>query len=106
MEVPYSQHQTNLCRDILPGQTFIFAVITEKSHQISDPATISYTVRPLPPVDLQLTADFEKEKFRLNVELPSKKASKIDKCHVAILSENLEKIEQTVTAFEERNRLK
>lgn len=81
-------------------------MITEKSHQISDPSTISYTVRPLPPSDLQLLADFDKEKFRLNVELPSKKASKAEKCHISIISEQLEKIEQTVTAFEERNRVR
>uniref|UniRef100_A0A915EGL5 protein-tyrosine-phosphatase n=1 Tax=Ditylenchus dipsaci TaxID=166011 RepID=A0A915EGL5_9BILA len=78
--------QQDLC-DMLPGQTYVFAVIAEKSHQISDPATISHTVRPAPPTDLSVEADFEKAKFRIHVELAPQEKSKSEKCSIMVSSE-------------------
>ncbi|KAH7697085.1 Protein-tyrosine phosphatase [Aphelenchoides avenae] len=98
LEVPYSNRQVDLCDGVLPGQSLLFAVVAEKSHEISDPSTISYTVRPLPPSDLKVVADFSKAKFRVELELPSEKASKVDKCLITVVSEQLEKMEHRVPA--------
>lgn len=93
------EQNLNLCDEILPGQTYIFAVIAEKSKQISSPTTISYTVRPLPPKELTVEANFEMAKFRVFVKLPSAKESKADKCQIIITSE--QRLEQIVKVNEE-----
>ena len=100
IEVPYLQQQVDLCQGIVPGYSFIFAVIAEKSNQISDPATISYTMKPLPAEDVKIEADFTREKFKIDVHLPSKVDSKIEKCQITVFSEQLEKFEEVVRAQE------
>lgn len=90
----------------MPGQTYIFAVIAEKSKQISSSTTISYTVRPNPPKELRVDADFDKAKFRILVKLPSSNESKIEKCQITIISEQLERIEQIVKVVEESGNLR
>uniref|UniRef100_A0A7E4VXE1 protein-tyrosine-phosphatase n=1 Tax=Panagrellus redivivus TaxID=6233 RepID=A0A7E4VXE1_PANRE len=100
LEVPYGKQQVDLCRGIVPGYTFIFAVIAEKSNQISDPATISHTVRPLPAEDLKVVADFTRGKYRIDVKLPSRSTSKVDKCAISVFSDQLERMEDSVRAEE------
>lgn len=56
----YPTQKTELCQSILPGRVFIFAVIAQKSQQISEPATLSYTIQPLAPRELTVELDFEK----------------------------------------------
>jgi hypothetical protein len=60
LDAPYPEQQVHLCQQIVPGRVFIFAVIAEKSRQISEPATLSQTIRPLPPRELVVEPDFEK----------------------------------------------
>ncbi|KAI1720266.1 protein-tyrosine phosphatase domain-containing protein [Ditylenchus destructor] len=100
-ETPEGQQKVELC-NVLPGQTYIFAVIAEKSHQISDPATTTFTIRPLAPLDVNIDADFEKAKFRTQINLVSSKLSKAEKCSVIVVSEHSDAIEQTVDV-EEKN---
>jgi hypothetical protein len=64
--VEYPEQQVQLCQQIVPGMVFIFAVIAEKSHQMSEPATISHTIRPLPPRELLVEPDFEKSRLNGN----------------------------------------
>lgn len=100
IEVPHSQQQIDLCNRIIPGYTYIFAVIAEKSNQISDASTISHTIKPLSAEDLKVLPDFDKGKYRIEVILPSKEQSKIDKCLISVSSEKLEKMDD-VTKVEE-----
>uniref|UniRef100_A0A1I7YE17 Fibronectin type-III domain-containing protein n=1 Tax=Steinernema glaseri TaxID=37863 RepID=A0A1I7YE17_9BILA len=98
LETPYSQESAELCEQIIPGQSYLFAVIAEKSHQISDAATTSHTVKPLPPIEVHVTPDFEKGKYKVAVDLPHRKYSKIDKCTITVTSEQLQRSEKTVKA--------
>uniref|UniRef100_A0AC34QS31 Fibronectin type-III domain-containing protein n=1 Tax=Panagrolaimus sp. JU765 TaxID=591449 RepID=A0AC34QS31_9BILA len=101
LEVPYIKQQIDLCQGIVPGYTFIFAVIAEKSNQISDPATISYTIKPLPAENIKIEPDFGKGKYKIEIELPTKTNSKIEKCQITVFSDQLEKNEEIVKVEED-----
>ncbi|TMS35191.1 hypothetical protein L596_002642 [Steinernema carpocapsae] len=105
LETAFNLESADLCEQIMPGQSYLFAVIAEKSHQISDAGTISHTVKPLPPLEINVTPDFEKGKYKVFVSLPPKKYSKIDKCTITIVSEQLQRSEKTVkvTVDDERD---
>ncbi|KAI6184291.1 Protein-tyrosine-phosphatase [Aphelenchoides bicaudatus] len=100
-EVPFGiKHEATLCNGIQPGQTYVFAIIAEKSTQISEPATISHTVRPLSPQSFSLKADFERSKFKVVVDLPPSNASTADRCQISVVSDQAPRIEQVVRAAE------
>lgn len=92
-----------MCEGIHPGQTYVFAIITEKSKQISEPATITHTVRPLSPLNFKLEADFDKNKFKVLVNLPPSNASTIDRCKISVVSDLAPKVEQIVRVGEFAN---
>jgi hypothetical protein len=101
VEIPYGiKHATNLCQGIQPGQTYVFALISEKSQQISEPATVSHTVRPLSPMSISVHADFEKGQFKVLADLPPQTQSKSDRCQFTIISDQAQRIEQTVRVGE------
>uniref|UniRef100_A0A914NMA6 Fibronectin type-III domain-containing protein n=1 Tax=Meloidogyne incognita TaxID=6306 RepID=A0A914NMA6_MELIC len=88
LEVLYPKQQIPLCQQILPGRAFIFAVIAEKSRQISEPSTTSYTIKPLAPKDLIVEPDFESSRFRVRVSLASENESHTEKCQISVQSED------------------
>ncbi|KAK0395485.1 hypothetical protein QR680_001299 [Steinernema hermaphroditum] len=98
LETLFGQESADLCEQIIPGQSYLFAVIAEKSHQISDAGTTSHTVKPLPPIEMHVMPDFEKGKYKVFVDLPHRKYSKIDKCTITVVSEQLQRSEKTVKA--------
>jgi hypothetical protein len=76
----------------------VFAVIAEKSRQISDPATFSRSIRPLPPRQVSVSADFERVRFRVLVELSPDEESHTEKCQITVDAEqqSRERLEQIV----------
>jgi hypothetical protein len=74
----------------------VFALIAEKSKQISEPATISHTVRPLSPLSFSLKADFEKNQFKVLVDLPPSNASNADRCKISVVSDQAPRAEQQI----------
>ncbi|KAL7072525.1 hypothetical protein ACQ4LE_008066 [Meloidogyne hapla] len=88
LEVLYPKQQIHLCQQIVPGRAFIFAVIAEKSRQISEPSTTSHTVKPLAPKDLVVEPDFESSRFRVRVNLASEEESHTEKCQISVQSED------------------
>lgn len=94
--------QALLCTGIRPGDEYIFAVIAQKSAQVSDAATISHTVRPLPPRSIEATADVGRLLFCVRVELQPPSLSYTEKCALSILAEESgEHIERIVNATAE-----
>lgn len=77
----------DLCEGILPGYAYIFAVIAEKSRQISEPATLSRVIRPFPPRKVTIEADFERTRFKVQAELPPDEESHAEKCQIFVDSE-------------------
>uniref|UniRef100_A0A914I7S7 protein-tyrosine-phosphatase n=1 Tax=Globodera rostochiensis TaxID=31243 RepID=A0A914I7S7_GLORO len=96
LETAYPSQQTELCQHIVPGRVFIFAVIAEKSRQISEPATLSHTVRPLAPRELSVQPDFEKARFRVRAHLAPDNESHTEKCQLWVEPEQGGRLEQTV----------
>nr|CAD2199662.1 unnamed protein product [Meloidogyne enterolobii] len=88
LEVLYPKQQIPLCQQILPGRAFIFAVIAEKSRQISEPSTTSHTIKPLAPKDLVVEPDFESSRFRVRVSLAPENESHTEKCQISVQSED------------------
>uniref|UniRef100_A0A915MGK7 Fibronectin type-III domain-containing protein n=2 Tax=Meloidogyne javanica TaxID=6303 RepID=A0A915MGK7_MELJA len=88
LEVLYPKQQIPLCQQIVPGRAFIFAVIAEKSRQISEPSTTSHTIKPLAPKDLVVEPDFESSRFRVRVSLALENESHTEKCQISVQSED------------------
>ncbi|KAL3123411.1 hypothetical protein niasHT_004583 [Heterodera trifolii] len=96
LETAFPNQQTELCQHILPGRVFIFAVIAEKSRQISEPATLSRTIRPLAPRELSVQPDFENARFRIRALLAPQNESHTEKCQIWAESEQGGRMEQMV----------
>uniref|UniRef100_A0AC35U5L6 Protein-tyrosine-phosphatase n=1 Tax=Rhabditophanes sp. KR3021 TaxID=114890 RepID=A0AC35U5L6_9BILA len=96
LEVNFTQQTVKICDHIIPGESYLFAVSAEKSNQISDPSKITFTLRPLPPVNLSLVPNFERGQYMLTLHLADASQSKIDKCRFTITNEKSNKIEKTV----------
>ncbi|KAF7634054.1 hypothetical protein Mgra_00006579 [Meloidogyne graminicola] len=88
LEVLFPQQQIPLCQQIVPGRAFIFAVITEKSRQISEPLTTTHIIKPLAPRDLIVEPDFENARFRVRVFLAKDEESHTEKCQISVQSED------------------
>lgn len=96
MEVNSSEQSLQLCSGIVPGQSYLLTVVAEKRNQLSDASTITYTVRPRSPRELEVVADFQRVKFKVEARLSPLSESLAEKCHISVVSEHLEKMEQTV----------
>ncbi|KHN72371.1 Tyrosine-protein phosphatase 10D [Toxocara canis] len=90
------QTAVDVCGNLQPGVTFLFTVIAKKHHEQSEPSTVSYTLKPKPPENLRIIVDYLKRKFRLTMDVPSEVESKIDECHVSIVTEGFDTIERKV----------
>ncbi|KAI6178884.1 Protein-tyrosine-phosphatase [Aphelenchoides besseyi] len=99
-EIAGLKPESVLCNGIHPGMTFVFAVIAEKTRQISEPSTITHTVRPLPPISVSVTPDFDRGQFAVEALLPPQSISKSTVCHIVVVSDRSDKVEQRVRVGE------
>uniref|UniRef100_A0A158P6K0 Protein-tyrosine-phosphatase n=1 Tax=Angiostrongylus cantonensis TaxID=6313 RepID=A0A158P6K0_ANGCA len=91
--LPRTDRSVHLCNNIVPGYMYIISIIVKKGLSQSEEKTVSYTVRPLSPEDFKIFPDITKGKYRLMFGLNS--TSYYDGCRVSVVSETLEKIEQS-----------
>ncbi|VDN35033.1 unnamed protein product, partial [Cylicostephanus goldi] len=87
----HKDRSIHLCDGISPGVIYRISVAVKKRNSVSEEKTVIYTVRPLAPADFKISPDITKGKYRLIADLLPQ--SQYDGCHVAVVSETLEKIE-------------
>ncbi|VDM52330.1 unnamed protein product [Angiostrongylus costaricensis] len=97
--LPRTDRSVHLCNNIVPGYIYIISIVVKKGLSRSEEKTVSYTVRPLSPEDFKIFPDITKGKYRLMFGLNS--TSYYDGCRVSVVSETLEKIEQSEKLSEE-----
>ncbi|XGW08121.1 hypothetical protein V3C99_010883 [Haemonchus contortus] len=89
--IPGNDRFVDLCDGIVPGTAYALGVVAKKGKSVSDETIKTYTVRPASPTDFQVSPDITKGKYRLTFDLPPN--SNYDGCHVSVVSETLEALE-------------
>ncbi|RCN33711.1 fibronectin type III domain protein [Ancylostoma caninum] len=89
--LPETDRSIHLCDGIVPGTVYVISVAVKKRNSLSEEKVVTYAVRPMPPVDFQVSPDITKGKYRLTAELSTQ--SRYDGCHVSVVSETLEKVD-------------
>ncbi|KIH47518.1 fibronectin type III domain protein [Ancylostoma duodenale] len=89
--LPEKDRSIHLCDGIQPGTVYVISVVVKKRNSLSEEKVVTYAVRPLSPVDFQISPDITKGKYRLTADLSTQ--SKYDGCRVSVVSETLEKVD-------------
>uniref|UniRef100_A0A0K0EXU3 protein-tyrosine-phosphatase n=1 Tax=Strongyloides venezuelensis TaxID=75913 RepID=A0A0K0EXU3_STRVS len=97
LEVYHAQNSVKICDFIIPGIDFLFIVSAEKSNQLSDPQKTTFTVKPLPPINLSLQPNIDKGLYKLTIYLNNSSKSKADSCKYSIIDDNSSRMEGEMT---------